>query len=107
MATTQPNFEILKKAFYIAFVGTEKVTFSIFVQSLSGKLQPSFNSRAAEFRKDFNKWLDGLDIRQAGVLIDILVEHGKDLPGWLKRKDFVIDYNERGALDLLRPVTID
>jgi len=101
-ANIQPNFEALKTAFYRAFVDCEKANMYVAMQNLCGKFLPSFNTRKAEFKKDFNQWLDRLDIRQAGELINVLAKDGYTIPGWMKRKEYIIDYNQHEALDLIR-----
>lgn len=112
MRTTQPNFENLKRNFFNAFFQNHcsaggKVEFAIFRAGVrevveTGKMPQPFYKRKQEFEKDFNKWLDGIDIRCAGELIDILVEQKKEVVAWMKRKDYVIDYNDHGALDLIK-----
>lgn len=97
---TQPNFEKIKTSFYRLFVDSSIANMAILRQALSGKLLPSFSSRENEFRKDLHNWLNRVDIRQAGMLIDIINENGGKLPVWLREKKFAIDYNNHNALDL-------
>lgn len=103
----QPNFEALKVAFYTAYVNSEKVNLSVSMENLCGSLLPSWHKRKDEFKKDFNAWLNGLDIRQTHDLIDILVKDKKPVPHWMATRQFVIDYNDREALDLIRIDNID
>ena|ERR1017187_7344382 len=103
----QPNFETLKRAFYQAFIVTnnmpgERVATHLMKSTVHNLDFRGFHTKLTEFKADFNKWLNGLDIRQAGELINVLIAEKKDVAGWMKRKQFVIDYNERGALDLIR-----
>lgn len=105
MNNKQTNFEALKSAFYNQFTGGHKAGFAILTESLKGHLLPHFNTRAKAFDEEFNKWLDLLDIRQAGVIIDILIENGANLPGWMKSKRYFIDYNQHGFLDLQKITT--
>jgi len=102
MKELQPNFETIKKAFYQAYIDSYKVDLCISMQNLCGSLLPSFNKRKDEFRKDFNQWLNRLDIRQAGELILILKEQNKPVPKWAANWKYNIDYNENGMLDLIR-----
>lgn len=107
-ANPQPNFETLKRAFYQAYITSEyysfseKATSAILLAALSNKDFRPFHKKKEEFKVDFNKWLNGIDIRQAGELIDALVKENKSVPGWMAKKQYVIDYNEQGALDLIR-----
>jgi len=104
---TQPNFEIVKRAFYQHFVDHEVTDFAIITEKiniLTGKLQMSLKSyynRKHEFKTELNTWLDRLDIRSVGTLIDILNADNVSLPSWIKNKRFAIDYNSRAALDLI------
>lgn len=99
---TQPNFELIKSSFYQAYADCEKANFSVSMQNLCGKLLPSFHKRKEEFKKDFNQWLDRLDIRQAGELVNILKEDKKPVPKWAANWKYNIDYNSHGMLDLIR-----
>ena len=99
---TQPNFELIKIAFYQAYIGSEKINLSILMQSICGQILPSFNKRKDELKKDFNQWLDRVDIRQAGELILILKEDKKTVPKWASNWQYNIDYNDYGMLDLIR-----
>lgn len=103
MKSIQPNFEKVKTAFYQAFADSYEADTHILRETIiAGKLLGSFNSRLQTFKADFNKWLDSLDIRTVGQIIDVLNKTKTDLPGWIKRKDFVIDYNQNEALDLIQ-----
>ena len=99
---TQPNFELIKTAFYQAYISSEKINLCISMQNICGLLLPSFNKRKDELKNDFNQWLNGLDIRQAGELILILKEDKKPVPKWAAKWQYNIDYNEHGMLDLIR-----
>lgn len=102
MKNPQPNFELIKTAFYQAFVDSSQSFNALVLQSLSGKLGKPFPEKRRDFRKDFNNWLDGIDIRQVGVLIDILAEHKKSVPNWAVNRRYVLEYNENNMLDLIR-----
>lgn len=102
MNTNQPNFEHVKSLFLNAFVNSNRATTQLLLESLDGKLRPHFSQRHQEFKKEFNQWLDRVDIRQASVLIDILVENGISVPKWMSEKRFVIDYNNHSFLDLIQ-----
>lgn len=102
MKQVQPNFEKLKVAFYQAYVDSDKANLCVAMQNLCGSFLQSWHKRKAEFKKDFNQWLDRLDIRQTHDVIDILVKENKKLPGWMANRQFIIDYNDNGALDLIR-----
>lgn len=114
-ANPQPNFETLKRAFFQAFFATrfsgsikdvsaESAILRAGIKEvvLTGKMLQPFYKRKQQFEKDFNHWLDGIDIRCASQLIDILVEQNKDVPAWMKNKKYTIDYNNNGALDLIK-----
>ena len=103
MKNAQPNFETLKTLFYRNFEGKATTDMHVLFEQIRAKmLLPSFFSRLREFKADFNKWLDGIDIRQSAVLIDILREQRATVPAWMVRREFVIDYNKHGMLDLIR-----
>lgn len=111
----QPNFEVLKTAFYRTFLNgwfDEKVNTAILMEgvqiALQGKVPASAHWRMKQFQEDFNQWLSHVDIRQCGELIDIILQNpdkvranNVHIPGWMKRKAYRIDYGESGALDLL------
>jgi hypothetical protein len=102
MTTNQPHFEHLKSIFFNAFVNSDKATFHLLLNSLDGKLRPHFSLRHQEFKKEFNQWLDRVDIRQASVLIDVLNEIDVSIPKWMREKNFVIEYNNHSFLDLIQ-----
>jgi len=102
MTETQPNFEAIKRAFYQAYVDSWDVSSEMLKQSLSGHFLPSFHTRKEEFKKDFNTWLNRLDIRQAGALIQILKEQNKPVPNWAANGKYYIDYNRHDTLDLIK-----
>lgn len=104
MKSIQPNFEAVKTAFYQTFADSIETDMHILMEMVAQKtFLPSYHKRLGEFKKDLNHWLDTIDIRMVGVLIDIVSEKGKtSIPGWMKRKQFVIDYNNNEALDLIR-----
>ncbi len=100
---TQPNFEKLKSLFYMRFLKSTEGDIEILKeQTRSTLLLPSFNKRHEQFRIDFNNWLNIIDIRCAGDLIDALIKFNVSIPKWMKNKNFVIDYNNRGYLDLIK-----
>ena len=104
MKSVQPNFECLKRAFFNSFEGCLEADIAILKQTMiAQRLLPHVSKRRAEFLKDFNTWLDQLDIRCVGELIDAIVKRGViTLPSWLKHKKFIIDYNKNEALDLIK-----
>jgi len=61
-----------------------------------------YRQKRKDLDLEFNKWLDGVDIRRAGMLIDKCKELKVNLPKWIANKSFVIDYNNNGTLDLIR-----
>lgn len=102
MNAQQPNFEKVKTLFYETFVNSEKATNCILLENLKeGKLRPSFYKRTQEFKKDLNKWLDTIDIRQVGSLIDECIKVNAKMPNWMKYKKYFIDYNGHGFLDII------
>lgn len=103
MESKQPNFEKIKTAFYQAFAynNTNIDIIILYDQIKTGTLLPVFHLRLREFKKDFNTWLDNLDIRCAGQLIDGMIKHNIKISGWMKNKSYIIDYNKHGLLDLI------
>lgn len=102
MNAQQPNFEKVKTLFYQSFVNSKKATSCILFENFkSTTLRPSFYTRTQEFKKDFNKWLDSIDIRQVASLIDECVKVKAQMPAWMKNKAYLIDYNDNGFLDLI------
>lgn len=104
MKTTQPNFEKIKTAIYQAGQKTNFMQWSIlFEHCKTGKIKYShINGEVKEIEKEFNVWLDRLDIRCVGSLIDKCKELDISLPNWIKAKNFSIDYNDNDALDLIK-----
>ena len=107
MENLQPNFEIIKTAFYKAFLNCDKANTAILMQTIRNLDFRSSFTKQREFKDDFNKWLDRLDIRQVGSLILILKEQNKPVPKWAKNWDYNIEYNENGMLDLIRTDNLD
>lgn len=102
LKTMQKNFDTLKRLFYQAYYKSDIAAFTIVCETISkGKLLPHFNARERDFLADFNQWLDRLDIRSAGDIIDVLVKDGRKLPKWMERKQYTIEYNNGGMLDLI------
>lgn len=109
MKQVQPNFEKLKQLFFDTFAPQHgaysaqayKVGVLLSMQSAKGDFRSHYKKRE-EFLKDFNDWLNRLDIRSAGTIIDAIVKEGVSIPSWMKNKRFVIDYNEHEALDLIQ-----
>lgn len=97
----QPNFEKIKTAIYQ--LAQQEANMHVLMEGLSFTGLPhSFRERKKEFLDEMNKWLDGIDIRCAGQMIDVVVEAGGKLPSWMVKKKFIIDYNEHTFLDLHR-----
>ena len=106
MKSIQPNFELAKTAFYQLFTHfhqNDKASMHILLNTVStGCLGGGFHKKKEEFKDDMNKWLDTIDIRMVGKLIDIVSENHGTIPKWMENKQFVIDYNKNEALDLIR-----
>jgi len=99
---TQPNFEAVKKLFYQTFVDSKKATDCVLMQGTKALIRrDSFHTKLSDFKKDFNSWLDTVDIRQVGALIDECVKAGASAPKWMKNKKYTIEYNQHDALDLI------
>jgi hypothetical protein len=104
------HFESVKTAAFNKLVGslwvdtTEKIPFSILplLQTIEEGKHKHYHARMKENKDKLNKLLDRWDIRSVGSLIDILPEKKPGVAGWIRRKQFVIDYNGRGELDLIR-----
>ena len=97
----QPNFEKIKTAFYQAFVNSDIATSKILIERVSNTAAELFHKREQEFKKNLTEWLNTIDIRQASTLISILKENHLSVPKWAASGNYVIDYNDKGALDLL------
>ena len=109
MNALQPNFEKIKTALYQTIIGStngglgNKVDYYVlFEQAVVGKMLPSFRKRKMDFQADLNEWLNGVDIRCSGQLINAVKELGGKLPKWMEDKKFIIDYNRHGFLDLAK-----
>lgn len=103
MKSIQPKFELVKTAFYQFAVNSAEANFSVLMETVvQQKLLPYFPNRKEEFKQDLNNWLNGIDIRTVGKLIDVVIENGGSLPKWIAKKQFVIDYNKNEALDLIK-----
>lgn len=102
MNAKQPNFEKVKTLFYQSFINSNKATNCILLENIkSTTLRPSFYTRTQEFKKDLYEWLNSIDIRQVGSLIDECVKVKAQMPEWMKNKAYLIDYNDNGFLDLI------
>ena len=103
MKTTQPNFEKVKTELYNAALNYKGADMNILLEQVAmGRLIPNFHDRKKEFKKELNSWLNGVDIRCVGHLINVTKELGGKLPSWMVEKKFVIDYNQHGELDLFK-----
>lgn len=101
----QKNFESVRVLFFHSFVDTNRARTCIMLEGTKEdnlKMRPAYHKKYDQFRTDFNKWLDKVDIREAGSLIDELIKHNIKIPSWMKNKKYVIDYNEDGQLDLIK-----
>ncbi len=101
--TGQPNLEIVcARAFkyFISAPGFEQIP--LLNTIATGKLKKHYAHQLEEAKVDLSNFLNNMDIRVVGRLIDILNENGVTLPYWIKNKSFVIDYNHREMLDLIR-----
>lgn len=104
-------FEKVKTAAYNKLVGNpwvqiegNKIPFSILplLQTIEEGEHERYHKRMVKNKEKLNKVLDRWDIRCVMQLIDILPEKKSGVAGWIRRKEFVIDYNGRGELDLIR-----
>lgn len=104
MNAKQPNFEKIKTELFNAALNYQGHTDMniLFEQVVSGKLLPSIHKRKDEFKKELSSWLDGVDIRCVGQLINVTTQLGGKLPSWMVDKKFLIDYNGHGFLDLYK-----
>lgn len=103
----QPNFEIVKGCFYSysTFVTADflyDVLMPVLIERINYIDVKSFPERIKESHLEINTWLDGVDISMVGSLIDVLNAHDAMLPLWIKNKEFNIDYNRHGFLDLIK-----
>ena len=109
MNAKQPYFEKIKTTLYQTIYGStttglggEVDHYILLEQAIAGKMLPSFSKRKEVFKDDLNAWLDGIDIRCSGQLINAVKELGGNLPKWMEDKKFIIDYNRHGFLDLAK-----
>lgn len=99
----QPNFEIIKTAFYQAFADSTEANIAVLKESINGgHLLPSWHKRKDKFKNELNSWLNRLDIRQVNSLILLLKAQNKAVPKWAAQWQYNIDYNEKGFLDLIK-----
>lgn len=96
------NFETIKKAIYQKAMDGNIIPFAALLSRLSGEYKTSLRHDIRQIQAEFNVWLDRLDIRQSGRLIDFCNEQNISLPGWIKNKRFYIDYNNAGEMDLIK-----
>jgi hypothetical protein len=97
----QPNFEEVKRAFYQHFINHPNTDFSLLMERVKIPSTKPLHERRKEFDRELNEWLDRLDIRVSGTLIDVLVKDGARLPAWMKNKKYSIEYNRNDMLDLI------
>ena len=102
MTNVQPNLEIIKTEIYRIINDSNDIDFALLLENLDGKLRGYHPRRRNEFLKKLNEFLDRLDIRAVSLLIRIVKDRGGRLPTWITNAQFVIDYNGRGHLDLIR-----
>lgn len=103
----QKNFETVKTVFYrLVISNPNNVEYVIIKFNIANGYKDGrcyIPNAIKEFKKDFNKWLDSIDIRMVGSLIDYINSIDKGLlPEWLSKKEFFIDYNDSGMLDLTK-----
>jgi hypothetical protein len=103
---TQPNFEAVKREFYCRFAINQSISQKLDIAILretihTGKLHSHYQ-RKQEVAVEINEWLNRLDIRSAGSLIDALIADGATLPSWMMNKKYIIDYNKFDVLDLTK-----
>lgn len=99
---SQPNFGKIKIGLYRIFTKSFSVEFSTVLFRAINGYKNSYPADLANMKKELNVLLDRCDIRTAGELIDLCIEQGGSLPTWIKKKQFVIDYNNHNMLDLIR-----
>lgn len=120
----QPNFEKVKTAFYREFSPNQnaytmgKAQMAIFQSTIAtarnydrddfGSVSDlndlgDWHKQVKKFNDDMNQWLDRVDIREAGSLIDAIIKNGggRKLPSWMVKKQYTIDYNKHQFLDLI------
>lgn len=101
----QPNFEAFKVWFLNKVMDSlkEEVSLSIIKSNIATSQQEKRSNKyyegKEEFLKDFNKYLDNLDIRQVSHLIERVKQLGVKIPK--KYQSFTIDYNKHDSLDLI------
>lgn len=104
MKSLQPNFELIKTELYNIVRNSTQVDLLVIFENITyeHEFRKSFYTKKEEFLIEVNNWLNGIDIRSVGKLIDITIQLDGKLPNWIKTKQFNIDYNENGFLDLIK-----
>lgn len=97
MNAKQPNFEKFKSIVYDFCIKDN----SIDIMLLGGDFSKSYHTKKKDFTKKLNTFLDNLDIRSVGTIIDNLKQKGCKFPIWLLNKRYTIEYNQHNFLDLI------
>jgi len=96
------NFEIIKTAIYQKATESNSIPISVLLSRCSNGYANYFRDECKNVSVELNTWLDRIDIRQAGALIDFCNREGIELPKWLKAKRYYMDYNNAGLMDLIK-----
>ena len=98
MVQLQPNFEKVKIALYKKITNEDLFVFNPLFETIKGNFG-LYGNKLKEQKKDLNKQLSNLAIDNIGTYIEFTKEN---LPKWIINKEFIIDYNKYGMLDLIR-----
>jgi hypothetical protein len=96
------HFESVKRAAYNLLINTQDFKHIPLMDSVMVQNRKYYPNKLDEAKKQLNEALDRWDIRSIHQLIDILPKKKPGIAGWIRRKQFVIDYNGKGELDLVR-----
>jgi hypothetical protein len=96
------NFEAVKRAAYNLVVNHRDFKLIPLKDSVQVQNRKYYPDKLDDLKKELNEALDRWDIRAVGSLIDVLPTNRPGVAGWIRRKQFVIDYNGRDELDLIR-----
>lgn len=101
----QPHFNRIKKVVYNQIINNRDFKCIPLLDSARGKIKSGhYGDKLLEVHKELNTLLDRWDIRAVGQLIDALPLKGTGIPRWIRNKQYVIDYNNSGEMDLIQKI---
>ena len=102
MKSTQPNFEIFKQCIVRSLFPNQAVNGIAQKAALSvlGREFKTYHLKIKDLEKEVNVFLDNLDIRQVPFMVNNVKE--VKYPKWIREGRYIIDYNRKGFLDLIK-----